>query len=141
MLGLILSDRYCNVDYVLLSGIELVQVKSIFFSYDIVCQWSVNLWDHMQEMPEYLQIPDGVEVAFSVPHCPVHIKKCQVHYAMTIQPQVGRTDGKGIECVWAFVSGCAASTKEMGPGSRHNTLDCQFHYMNWCKYIRMSTSM
>ncbi|KAK0232288.1 hypothetical protein EDD85DRAFT_774842, partial [Armillaria nabsnona] len=141
-LELILSDRYCNVDYVLLSEIEPVQVKSIFCSYDIVCQWLVNLQDYMQEMPEYLQIPNGVEVMFSVPklHCPVHIKKCQVCYVITIQPQVARTNGEGIEHVWAFVSRCAVSTKKMGPGLRHNTLDCQFHYMNWCKYIRIGMS-
>ncbi len=134
-----MNNRYCNVDYVLLSGIQPVRVKSIFFSYDIVCQWLVNLLEHMQEMPDHLQIPKGVEIAFSVPklHCPGHVKKCQVCYAMTIQPRVARTDGEGIKRVWAFIQGCVVSTKEMGLGSRHDTLDCQFHYMNWCKYIEM----
>ncbi|SJL02899.1 uncharacterized protein ARMOST_06240 [Armillaria ostoyae] len=60
---------------------------------------------------------------------------------MTIQPWVGRTDGEGIERIWAFVCGCAASTKEMGPGSRHNILDDQFHYHNWCKFIAMGISL
>ena len=134
-----LVNRYCNVDYVLLSGIQPVQVQSVFFSYDIVCQWLVNLMECMQKMPDHLKIPEGVDVAFGVPklHCPAHVKKCQVCYAMTIQPRVARTDGEGIERVWAFIQGCAVSTKEMGPGLRHDTLDCQFHYMNWCKYIGM----
>ncbi|SJL02898.1 uncharacterized protein ARMOST_06239 [Armillaria ostoyae] len=48
------GEKYCNVDYVLLSGIQGVPVNQIFFSYDIVCQWSVNLVECMKEMPEEL---------------------------------------------------------------------------------------
>lgn len=31
--------------------------------------------------------------------------------------------------------------KEMGPSSRHDILDDQFHYHNWCKYIAMGTCL
>ncbi|KAK0435877.1 hypothetical protein EV421DRAFT_1739936 [Armillaria borealis] len=76
------GEKYCNVDYVLLRGVQPVWVKSVFFSYNIVCQWSVNLLERMQEMLDHLQIPKGVEIAFGIPklHCPVHVKKCQFHY-------------------------------------------------------------
>jgi hypothetical protein len=29
----------------------------------------------------------------------------------------------------------ATSTREMGPGSRHDVLDCHLHFWNWCKLI------
>ncbi|KAF9016354.1 hypothetical protein BDZ89DRAFT_918554, partial [Hymenopellis radicata] len=38
---------------------------------------------------------------------------------------------------WAFVRMCAASIKEMGPGSRADTLDDQFQFHNWCKLINL----
>jgi hypothetical protein len=44
------------------------------------------------------------------------------------------TDGKEIERNWAEINQVANSTKEMGPGFRHNTLDDHFGNRNWQKY-------
>lgn len=84
-----------------------------------------------------MQIPEATKIITGIPkgHCPGHVFECQCCYAMGIQPGVGRTDGEAIERLWAFVRKCAASIKEMGPGSRSDTLDDQFDYLNWCKLI------
>lgn len=52
-------------------------------------------------------------------------------------PGVGRTDGEEIERSWARHSGTASSTREMGPGSRHDTLEDHFGWSNWMKYSSM----
>lgn len=43
---------------------------------------------------------------------------------------VSRTDGKEVECGWSRLDGTAASTQEMGPGSREEILDDHFEWNN-----------
>ncbi|KAJ3477374.1 hypothetical protein NLI96_g10506 [Meripilus lineatus] len=45
------------------------------------------------------------------------------------EPGVGRTDGEGIERDWSGLNSLATSIREMGPGSRHDTLDD--HFGDW----------
>ena len=42
-----------------------------------------------------------------------------------------RTDGENIERGWAWMNPASLSTREMGPGARHDTLDDQWGYWNW----------
>ncbi|KAG2058596.1 hypothetical protein BDR06DRAFT_875852, partial [Suillus hirtellus] len=44
---------------------------------------------------------------------------------------VGCTNGKTLECRWANVNPIASSTKEMNPGSQHDTLNDYFGDWNW----------
>ncbi len=44
---------------------------------------------------------------------------------MNLKEGACHTDGKGIERVWSEQKGCSSSTKEMGPGAHHDTLDDQ----------------
>ncbi|KAF8164054.1 hypothetical protein K438DRAFT_1775752 [Mycena galopus ATCC 62051] len=44
-------------------------------------------------------------------------------------------DAEGIERVWAWIGAVAASMRDMGPGLRHDILDCQWGYWNWQKLI------
>ncbi|KAF9505441.1 hypothetical protein BS47DRAFT_1306623, partial [Hydnum rufescens UP504] len=50
----------------------------------------------------------------------------------------GCMDGKGIEYNWANINPAANSTKEMGKGSQHNTIDDLFGDWNYCKVIGLS---
>ena len=50
-------------------------------------------------------------------------------------PGVGRTDGEGIERNWSEINRVANSTKEMGPGARHDTLDDHFGHHNFRKLV------
>ncbi|KAF8995521.1 hypothetical protein BDZ89DRAFT_920324, partial [Hymenopellis radicata] len=56
-----------------------------------------------------------------------------LQYSFNTTPKVGRTDGEAPERGWAASNGAAASTKEMGPGSRLDTLDDHFGDQNWRK--------
>ncbi|KAF9014455.1 hypothetical protein BDZ89DRAFT_1142297 [Hymenopellis radicata] len=132
------GERYCNSDYVVCSALrDSHDLKDVLFSYDIACQWIINFPERMEALPEDLQLPDDMDVSAAIPkgHCPGHQIACQIAWAMGIQVGVGRTDGEAIERLWAFVRMCASSIKEMGPGSRADTLDDQFGFHNWCKLI------
>ena len=48
-------------------------------------------------------------------------------------------DGKGIEKSWAKMNHVANSTKEMGPGSRHDTLDDHPGHHIFKKYVALGT--
>ena len=58
---------------------------------------------------------DVHKLVYAVPkfHLPAHVLKCQVE----------RTDREAPEQGWSYINGVASSTKEMGPGSRQDTLD------------------
>ncbi|KAH6899328.1 hypothetical protein BKA70DRAFT_1526994 [Coprinopsis sp. MPI-PUGE-AT-0042] len=51
---------------------------------------------------------------------------------------VGRTEGEAPERGWADSNGLAYSTREMGPGSRRDTLDDHFSAVNWTKVTKLS---
>jgi hypothetical protein len=83
----------------------------------------------------------NLDMRFLVPkfHLPAHIPKCQADYSFNFTPFVGRTDGEAPERGWSETNAMAASTKEMGPGSRRDTLDDHFGDHNWGKIAKMGT--
>jgi hypothetical protein len=100
--------------------------------YDIVCQW----WKNLQE--RLLNLLPGVcfvlvmeLLRFVIPkmHIKGHLADCQVQYSLDLVPGSAETDGEAIERPWAHISGVATSTREMGPGSREDTLNA--HWSSW----------
>lgn len=127
------------MDFIFFLSIMPLLLLSIVISYDIACQWKINLAKRMDNLPEHLQISAAVALAtfmFGIPkfHCPAHEEKCVIPHSLNLMPGVGRTDGEGIERNWAEMNRVANSTKEMGPGSRHDVLNNHFGYHNWSKY-------
>ncbi len=49
---------------------------------------------------------------------------------------MGRTDGENIERGWAWMNPASLSTREMGPGARHDTLDDQWQAWNYQRVVR-----
>jgi hypothetical protein len=84
----------------------------------------------------------SVHVIYLVPkfHLPAHIAACRTRFSFNFTKGVGRTDGEAAEHGWAEVNPLAASTKEMGPGSRRDTLDAHFGDYNWRKFVGMGKS-
>jgi hypothetical protein len=86
--------------------------------------------------PSNLRVETGSsDITFVVPkfHLPAHIVACQRDFSFNLTPFVGHTEGEAPECGWADINGAAQSTKEMGPGSRRDTLDDHFGDWNWKK--------
>ena len=128
------------MDFILLSALTPLLVASVFISYDIACQFKLGFETRMPKLPKDLHIRSDVELGWGIPkcHCPMHKVPCQAPHSLNFKPGMGRTDGEGIEQSWAEMNRVANSTKEMGPGSRHDTLDDHFEHHNFRKYVSLS---
>ncbi|KAJ7067733.1 hypothetical protein B0H15DRAFT_794124 [Mycena belliarum] len=102
------------------------EILHVIFTYDIACQYYKNFWDRMRKLPEYLHlnIPPS-NIFFYVPnfHLPPHKDDCHGPFSLHFAPGVGMSNGEGIEQNWENSNGAASQTKQMGPGSRQDTLD------------------
>jgi hypothetical protein len=128
------------MDYMFFRSIAGLDTSTYVISYDIACQWFKNLWSRMSSYPTCLHV-DSVNRFFTalVPkfHLNAHVEMCQTAFSFNLTPGVGRTDGEAPERGWANTNRLASSTKEMGPGSRHDTLDDHFGDWNWKKTVAM----
>ncbi|KIJ11640.1 hypothetical protein PAXINDRAFT_164080 [Paxillus involutus ATCC 200175] len=138
--GLQVGKKYINMDWMFFSTVKNTNVKVLKVSYDIACQWHKGLWGQMEMLPEYLQLDHkGLDITFLVPkfHLPAHITPCQSLFSFNWSPGMGCTDGEALERGWANINPMASSTKEMGPGHHHDTLDNHFSDWNWKKVISL----
>lgn len=107
-------------------------------SYDVICQWGVHFWERMKKMKDELQLkmPEA-NITLLIPkfHLPAHKSGCQTYYSFNFATGVGSTHGETIEENWADSNKAAAQTKEMGPGSRQDTLDDIYGFHNWVMMI------
>ncbi|KAG1813923.1 uncharacterized protein BJ212DRAFT_1447709 [Suillus subaureus] len=133
------GERYINMDYLFFSTLQYSKdVVTLNVSYNIACQWSKNIWDHMATYPHQMHVECSTkEFVFLVPkfHLPVHVAFCQVTYSHNLIKGMGRTNGEAPERRWANINPVATSTWEMGPGSCCNTLDNHFGDFNWKKEV------
>ncbi|KAJ7772710.1 hypothetical protein DFH07DRAFT_953170 [Mycena maculata] len=140
-----LGERYINMDYMFLKSIAGTELLKFFISYDIACQWHINIWKRMNNYKnEEITIPGkGRFFTFLVPkfHLPAHIEECNLRFSFNLTRDVGLTDGEAPERGWANTNPVANSTKEMGPGSRCDTLDDHFNDWNHKKIIGLGDTM
>ena len=141
---LTLGIRYCNIDFICMSALgHLPSFLPKVISYDIMCQWLRHLLERVARLPSHLQIelPEG-EVRYAIPkyHFNGHKEANHNQYSLNFMKGVGRTDGEEIERGWSRFDGVAASTREMGPGSREETLEDHFEFNNIEKYITLGMS-
>ncbi|KZP18442.1 hypothetical protein FIBSPDRAFT_893441 [Athelia psychrophila] len=96
-----IGERYPNMDYIVFCGL-----------------WSRNLVRRVETLPLHMQVdPNILNKAKTLPkfHEFNHGYNCQAEYSLNITRHAGRMNGKDPErCM---------STKEMGEGSREDTLD------------------
>ncbi|KAJ6448587.1 hypothetical protein C8R45DRAFT_1132896 [Mycena sanguinolenta] len=133
-----LGERYINMDYMFFHSIVGTDLVRFFVSYDIACQWHLNIWTRMVNYADVtLTLRGKTFLTFLVPkfHLPAHIEACNLKYSFNLTPFVGQTDGEAPERGWADANPLARSTKEMGPGFRRDTLDDHFNDWNHKKII------
>ncbi|KAJ7839392.1 hypothetical protein B0H14DRAFT_3086972 [Mycena olivaceomarginata] len=116
-----------------------------FVSYDIACQWHINIWRRMRHYQDDTLTIDGTGkfMTFLVPkfHLPAHIEACNLKFSFHLTRDVGQTDGEAPERGWADANPLARSTKEMGPGFRRHTMDDHFNDWNHKKIIALGYMM
>lgn len=128
------------MDYLFYKSIIGSKLKSYVVSYDIACQWSIHLRERMFALDhEFFLFGDNVFVKFLVPkfHLPAHIAACRTKFSFNFCPGCARTDGEAPERGWSEINPLATSTREMGPGSRRDTLDFHFGDFNWRKIMKI----
>ncbi|KAJ7938476.1 hypothetical protein B0H13DRAFT_1587566, partial [Mycena leptocephala] len=134
------GERYCNMDFLIFSVLWHYILLTIILSYDIACQWSKNISTRMAKLPEkyHIKIP-FTNIWFMVPnfHLPTHKALCLAIYSFHFMWGAGLTNGEGVEQNWKFSNGATASTKKMGPGSRHAVLEDIWGFHNWRREIAM----
>ncbi|KAJ7165438.1 hypothetical protein C8R43DRAFT_878439, partial [Mycena crocata] len=132
------GERYCNMDFILASAIFGAIMFYLILSYDIACQYGKLFWKRMKSLPQGMH-PDLAEarVWFKVPnfHLPPHKPSCHSPYSFHWMWGAGRTHGETVEQNWEFTNGAAASTKMMGVGARHSTLEDLFGFHNWRRLV------
>jgi hypothetical protein len=107
-------------------------------SYDIVCQWWRNLKKRLLDLPTAVRYHLVLKlVRFVIPkmHIKGHLVGCQDEFSLDRTPGSAQTDGEAIERPWAHIGGVGTSTREMGPGSREDTLNGHWGSWNWQKLV------
>ncbi|KAH7905780.1 hypothetical protein BJ138DRAFT_1017239 [Hygrophoropsis aurantiaca] len=139
------GERYVNMDYFFFQSLRHnPDIMMLNVSYDIACQWSKNLRTRMIAYGTAVNFNyDAKRILFLVPkfHLPAHVMPCQTRYSFNLMKGVGRTDGEAVERGWANINPAASSTREMGPGSRHDTLDDHFGDWNWKKLYHLGVGL
>ena len=128
------------MDYLFVSSLQQNAPTGVVVSYDIACQWSKNLISRCHKYKA--TIVDILDLTYLIPkfHLHAHIAECQCEFSFNFIPGSARTDGEAPERGWSDANGVASSTKEMGPGSRRDTLDDHFGDYNWRKMMSLGES-
>ncbi len=137
------GERYVNMDYILASTLANVTLSHLLIVYDIACQWSKKLRARLADLPSEIDLDlNGVEINVAIPkgHINAHGKACRSKYSLNYLPGSARTDGEGVERDWAHMNALTPSTREMGPGNRHETLDDHWAAWNWQKILKLGMS-
>lgn len=132
------TNSYCNMDYIFTSSVQRVGLRSMKISYDVGCQWYINFWIRHNLLPPHLRLsfhPDSVRALVPEYHLQSHEEKCHSPFSFNYTKGCGRTDGEGVKRNWDELNGQAASTSEMTPGHRWETLD------NCCRWVNFRKTM
>jgi len=125
------------MDFLVLFTLTGVIITSLMISYDIVCQWSRNFKARLLQFPPHMQLSRSVldTIKYVIPkfHIYGHGSKCQSRFSLNFQRHSARTDGEEPERWWAHINPISMSTREMGQGSRHDTIDDHAAAWNWRK--------
>jgi hypothetical protein len=124
------------MDYIVLSSLAGVKLPRVVITYDIGCQWSKNLWRRMEEFPDDLKLDPSMSIEIGIPnwHINGHGENCKI-FGLSYMDGVGRTCGEEVETTWAQTNALGASTREMGPGARHETLNDHWSGLNFRKIV------
>ncbi|KAJ7862019.1 hypothetical protein B0H14DRAFT_3444990 [Mycena olivaceomarginata] len=139
------GERFANIDYIFVSFLRYHDPLLFkFISYNVVCVWWIHLMERLRELPPLVRcILILPMICFVIPkmHIKGHGPKCGPVFSLNLKPGSGQTDGEGIERPWSNIGGIAASTRIMGPGAHHNTINDHWSYWNWQKLVSLVSTL
>ncbi|KAL1712183.1 hypothetical protein EV715DRAFT_214149 [Schizophyllum commune] len=144
MVDLQAGEKYANTDYALTRALKrIVGANSldrakyfhrIVVTYDVACQYSVNLGERLQNgFPDISDVIDRIKMYVPKFHLAGHKDDCKFLHALEWLARAGRLHGEGIEQTWSEAKQAGSYTRQMNHGHRHDTLTDLFLYYNECK--------
>ncbi|KAJ7839074.1 hypothetical protein B0H13DRAFT_1650401 [Mycena leptocephala] len=134
--------KFSNMDYIWASiMVQKDENLPKLMSYDIMCSWKVHLLERLKALPPSLRLRLILAIlSWAIPkmHIHAHTLLCQLLFSLNLILGSGQSECEGIERIWSGIGGVATSTREMGPGSRHDALDCHWSYWNWMKLVNIA---
>lgn len=132
------------MDYVFWASVLGEELATILVSYDIGCQWKINLDKRFPAMPSLLKSDSvsgeprpTIRVGLPVWHGAVHEESCTMANSLRYKTGAGMTDGEGVERVWSGLNPIATSTKEMHADGRHENLEDSIDNHNFQKNLTL----
>ncbi|KAJ7616250.1 hypothetical protein B0H17DRAFT_1299470 [Mycena rosella] len=113
-------------------------------SCDFACQWKQNLRERMPKLPasKRLQLNDlKLQCALPVWHAASHNVECQNENSLSFKPGVRKSDGEGVERMWAALNPAAFSTKDAGTGQRADILEGKIDNHNYLKNVGQGVAL
>lgn len=134
------------MDYVFGSSLlSLAGVALVLISYDIACQWFVNLHSRINNFwPEGIKPQNTLKLAPAIPklHQAMHGQsKNHEQFSLNLIPGVGASDCECPERIWVPHNPLGSSTKLQGPGTCQDTLDDHWSFWNWLKHNSLGISL
>jgi hypothetical protein len=128
------------MDYIILGALAGFALLALMISYDILCQWKIQLAERNAKMPEGLKLPlDDInfklQCALPVWHASSHEESCANANSLSFKPGFGKSDGEGVERTWSHLN----HTKDMGKGNRMDTLEDKIDTHNYLKNLGLGT--
>ncbi|TFY81936.1 hypothetical protein EWM64_g2074 [Hericium alpestre] len=129
-----------RVDFAKVSATRaFVQLLLWYEYYDIVCQYIINFDKRMLDFPGAPVFPKTHHLIGAY-HLPGHVKpECKTKHNGHFVPGTGHTDGEDFERVWSVQNAIARSTREMGPGHRHDALNVHMADYNAQKVFKQAS--
>ncbi|KAJ7582414.1 hypothetical protein C8J56DRAFT_894327 [Mycena floridula] len=138
------GERYANMDFILFSAILGCTLLAIFLTYDIACQYRINLESRNKLLPQKLQHDfEKMEIHAVLPiwHGDVHFLKCQTQNLVQYQDGAGKTDGEVPERLWGEINEITYATREMGEGTREDVLEDRLDFHNIQKNVKLGATL
>jgi Asp-tRNA(Asn)/Glu-tRNA(Gln) amidotransferase C subunit len=131
------------MDFILMACLVGFSLLLLTISYDIACQWAVNLAARNKKLPKEMQLDlEKICVRCGLPvwHAGSHEDECQNANSLSFMEGVGKSDGEGVERTWAVLNPSAYHTKDAGQGVREDVLEDKIDNHNFLKNLGQGES-
>ncbi|KAJ7715855.1 hypothetical protein DFH07DRAFT_762650 [Mycena maculata] len=132
------GERYANMDYIVMSALRGFNLMELAISYDIACQWKINLPERMACLPPELILDLNavcLQCGLPVWHASAHNKSCANKHALGFLAGLGKSNGEGVERLWADLNRASYNTKDMSMGNRADTIEDKIDSHNFLKNL------
>ena len=105
--------------------------------YDIMCQYSVNFEDRIQEVSDHLQLDPDVKSfgAIGKFHLADHVDSCFSKWSLNYMKGAGHIDGEIMETLWSGMNKISGAARSMSKPHRQEVLDDYMRDSNWKKTV------